>query len=183
MEHRRQLDGPLTGRDGTDSSSMATPSWFLRPVRAAAAQTQGVRWYRILKDAHPLLPRWQKFQHPELYGLRSLYIWILYVNLAEHSVMLIVSLDRRSRQTIRNFFLQLGIGCVLVAGPSMLGLRQWTDSARLLALVFAVYSVCDVVRAVRSRDRLIAPSLNFWDEAVAFSGCAYLLRGIINLHS
>ena len=100
-----------------------------------------------------------------------------------YPTMSIVWLDSQSRQSIRDFSLQLGIACALVAVPCLVGLRPWAESAQLLALVFTFYSICDIVRAMRKRDRFTAPSLNFWDEAMAFSGCSYLVRGLVDLHS
>jgi hypothetical protein len=97
--------------------------------------------------------------------------------------MSIGTFDSQSRQSIRDFSLQFGMACALVVGPCLFGLRQWAGGAQLLALLFTFYSVCDMVRAMRRRDRFAAPSLNFWDEAIAFSGCSYLLRGLVELHS
>jgi hypothetical protein len=96
--------------------------------------------------------------------------------------MLIASIDGQSRQSIRDFSLQLGIACALVAGPCVAGLRQWTGCAQLLALLFTFYSICDVIRAMLRKDPFAGPSLNFWDEAIAFSACSYLLRGLADLH-
>ena len=105
------------------------------------------------------------------------------MSLIKHFGMLIASFDGQSRQSIRDFSLQFGIACALVAGPCLVGLRQWAGSAQLLALLFTFYSFCDIVRAMRRRDPFAAPSLNFWDEAIAFSGCSYLVRGLVDLHS
>ena len=97
--------------------------------------------------------------------------------------MVIASLDSQSRRSIREFSLQLGIGCATVIGLSVAGVRPWSESVQLLAFLCSLYSLWTIARAIRKKDQLGAPSLNLWDEAVAFSGCSFLLRGLLELHS
>ena len=102
--------------------------------------------------------------------------------LVDDPAMSMVSLDRQSKLSLRDFGFQFTVACTLVAGPCLLGVQDWTKGGQLLALVFTLHSICNSVRAIRRRDPLAAPSLNFWDEAIAFTACSYLVRGLAELH-
>jgi hypothetical protein len=88
-------------------------------------------------------------------------------------------LDSRSRRAAAEFATQFSIGCSVVLGPCMLGLRPWAGAGQLLALIFSLVSFTDFCRAIFSREKMNGCSLNLWDEAIAFSGCSYLLHALI----
>lgn len=81
---------------------------------------------------------------------------------------------------IRRFALQLCIAFFLVLGPCILGMRAWDGAAQLLALIFSLNGLITFFMAVSKRDRLFGPSLNLWDAAIAFNGCAALLRAVMH---
>jgi hypothetical protein len=97
--------------------------------------------------------------------------------------MAIAMLDGQSRRSVREFTIQFCVGCAVVLGPSLMGLRPWTGVGPLLALIFALNSFMNFCRAVLRREQMNGPSLNLWDEAIAFSGCSYLLRAIVQYQS
>src|ERR1700722_5503357 len=84
------------------------------------------------------------------------------------------SLDGRSRRVIRGFALQLCIAFFLVLSPCILGMRSWDGAAQLLALIFSLNGLITFFTAASKRDRFLGPSLNLWDAAIAFDGCAAL---------
>jgi hypothetical protein len=90
------------------------------------------------------------------------------------------SLDDRSRRVMRGFALQLCIGFFVVLGPCILGMRPWDGAAQLLALIFSLNGLVAVLMAASRRDRLLGPSLNLWDVAIAFNGCAALFRAVMH---
>jgi hypothetical protein len=90
------------------------------------------------------------------------------------------SLDDRSRRVMRGFALQLCIGSFVVIGPCILGMRPWDGAAQLLALIFSLNGLVALFMAASRRDRLFGPSLNLWDAAIAFNGCAALLRAVMH---
>jgi hypothetical protein len=90
------------------------------------------------------------------------------------------SLDPRSRRVISEFALQFCVGLVLVALPCILGSRPWSGAAKLLALMFSLNGLVHFIRAICRGDRLGGPSLNLWDSAIAFNGCAWLLHAIMD---
>jgi hypothetical protein len=90
------------------------------------------------------------------------------------------SLDDRSRRVMRGFALQLCIGFFVVLGPCILGMRPWDGAAQLLALIFSLNGLVTLFMAVSRRDRLLGPSLNLWDAAIAFNGCAALFRAVMH---
>ena len=89
------------------------------------------------------------------------------------------SLDDRSCRVIRGFALQLGVGLLLVLGPCILGVRPWDGAAQLLALIFSLNGLITFFMAASRRDRFLGPSLNLWDAAIAFNGCAALFRAAV----
>jgi hypothetical protein len=97
--------------------------------------------------------------------------------------MAIVTLDGQSRRSVQEFTIQFGIGCAVVLAPCLAGLRPWTGVGPLLALIFSLNSFMNFCRAVLRREKMNGPSLNLWDEAIAFSGCSYLLRAIVQYQS
>jgi hypothetical protein len=90
------------------------------------------------------------------------------------------SLDDRSRRVMRGFALQLCIGFFVVLGPCILGMRPWDGAAQLLALIFSLNGLVTLFMAASRRDRLLGPSLNLWDAAIAFNGCAALFRAVMH---
>jgi hypothetical protein len=90
------------------------------------------------------------------------------------------SLDNRSRRMIRGFALQLCIGFFFVLGPCILGMRPWDGAARLLAFIFSLNGLITFFMAAWKRDRLLGPTFNLWDVAIAFSGCAALFRAVMH---
>ena len=87
-------------------------------------------------------------------------------------------LDDQSRRTIGEFVAHLCIACALLGGASLLGLRPWRATGQLLATLLSLYSLVTFFRAARSGERPGGASLNLWDEAVAFNGCAFLLHAL-----
>jgi hypothetical protein len=87
-------------------------------------------------------------------------------------------LDGQSRRSVQEFTIQFCIGCIAVLAPCLMGLRPWTGAGPLLALIFSLNSFMNFCRAVFKREKMNGPNLNLWDEAIAFSGCSYLLRAI-----
>jgi hypothetical protein len=63
------------------------------------------------------------------------------------------------------------------------GLRPWQGTISLLAILFSFNSVFNACRATLRKEKLAGPYLNRWDEAMAFSGCAFLLRAIAQMQS
>jgi hypothetical protein len=90
------------------------------------------------------------------------------------------SLDDRSRRVIRGFALQLCVSSFLVLGPCIFGMRPWDGAAQLLALIFSLNGLIKFFIAASKRDRLFGPSLNLWDAAIAFNGCAALLHAVMH---
>jgi hypothetical protein len=97
--------------------------------------------------------------------------------------MAIATLDGQSRRSVQEFTIQFCIGCAAVLGPCLIGLRPWTGAGPLLALIFSLNSFMNFGRALLKREQMNGPSLNRWDEAIAFSGCSYLLRAIVQYQS
>jgi hypothetical protein len=97
--------------------------------------------------------------------------------------MVTALLDDRSRRSVQEFTLQFCIGCSVVLGPCLMGLRPWAGAAPLLAMIFSLNSFINFCRAMLRREKIIGASLNLWDEAIAFSGCSYLLRAIVQYQS
>jgi hypothetical protein len=90
------------------------------------------------------------------------------------------SLDDRSRRVIRGFALQLCFGFFLVLSLCILGMRPWDGAAQLLALIFSLNGLVTFFMAASKRDRFLGPSLNLWDAAIAFNGCAALLHAVMH---
>ena len=95
----------------------------------------------------------------------------------------IASLDRQSRHAVSEFAVHFSIGCSVVIAPCMMGLRPWQGTISLLAILFSFNSVFNACRATLRKEKLAGPYLNRWDEAMAFSGCAFLLRAIAQMQS
>jgi hypothetical protein len=95
----------------------------------------------------------------------------------------IASLDRQSRLAVSEFALHFSVGCSVVIAPCVMGLRPWQGAVSLLAILFSFNSVFNACRATLRKEKLAGPCLNCWDEAMAFSGCAFLLRAIAQLQS
>jgi hypothetical protein len=97
--------------------------------------------------------------------------------------MAIATLDGQSRRSVQEFTIQFCIGCAVVLGPCLMGLRPWTGVGPMLALIFSLNSFVNFCRALLRKEPMNALSLNLWDEAIAFSGCSYLLRAIVQYQS
>jgi hypothetical protein len=98
-------------------------------------------------------------------------------------LMAVVLLDRKSRRSVREFTIQFGIGCAVVLGPCIMGMRPWVGAAQLLALIFSLNGFIDFCRAMLNKEKMNESSLNLWDEAIAFTGCSYLLHAMIRYQS
>lgn len=90
------------------------------------------------------------------------------------------SLDSRSCRAISEFALQFCVGLAFVAVPCVLGLRPWSAAAKLLALIFSLNGMMHFFRAIRKGESMGGPSLNLWDSALAFNGCAWLLHAFMD---
>jgi hypothetical protein len=95
----------------------------------------------------------------------------------------VTSLDSQSRRSIYEFTIQLFFGCTVVLAPCIIGLRPWAGAAQLLALIFSLNSVANFWRAILKAEKMGGPSLNRWDEAIAFTGCSYLIHAIIRINT
>ena len=97
--------------------------------------------------------------------------------------MAISLLDGQSRRSVQEFTIQFCIGCAVVLGPCVMGLRPWAGSGHLLAFIFSLNSFMNFCRAMLKGEKMVGPSLNLWDEAIAFTGCSYLLRATVQYQS
>jgi hypothetical protein len=97
--------------------------------------------------------------------------------------MAVAWLDNNSRRSIQEFTIRFSIGCAVVLGPCIIGLRPWAGASQLLALIFSLVGFIDFCRAAISREKINGSSLNRWDEAIAFTGCSHLLHAIIRYQS
>jgi hypothetical protein len=93
-------------------------------------------------------------------------------------LLTLASLDNQSRLAVKEFALHFSIGCIIVCVPRLLGMRPWQNAASYLAILFTFNSLFNLCRAALRRQKLGGPSLNLWDEAIAFSGCSFLLQAI-----
>jgi hypothetical protein len=77
-------------------------------------------------------------------------------------------LDAESNNTVRRF-------AVLTAAVVAFSMLQNPELQKRVAL--SAFNICSVVAAVialRRRERLFGPTLNRWDEAIAFIGARHL---------
>ena len=88
-------------------------------------------------------------------------------------------LDIRSRQSIREFLIQAGIGAAIMLALFAAGSQTWRELGNSAVRVFAFYAVMDCIRAAHGRETLARGSLNRWDQAAAYIGFALLLDVVL----
>jgi hypothetical protein len=94
--------------------------------------------------------------------------------------MRLSALDTQSRYILRELSMQTCIAGVMLLAMSAVGAQSWIELGRAGVRVFQFYGFIDCVRAAYHRETLGGVSLNRWDQAIAYIGCALLLHAIVH---
>ena len=89
-------------------------------------------------------------------------------------------LDDQSRHAVIEFSVQTSIGFASMFALFVAGAQSWTELGTAAVRVLTFYSAIDCERAAFRKQSPRASSLNLWDQAIAYSGCAFLLRAIVH---
>lgn len=80
--------------------------------------------------------------------------------------------DDKSRQVVRELFIQVGFGLAVMIAVFAVGLQTGPQVGAAAVRVFTFYGLIDCCRASCRRQRIGGPGFNHWDRAAACNLCA-----------